>query len=145
MVISSDQKSVHYWVSHSPTTFSMAADSSLPECPWQQNKYNAKDKEACMSCIGNVFSKSGSLKIFLHRGNHLLSGQWVGIPSMASVWVCPFYVATQVRASNLNSPQITSGLNARPIFLLLSSKPFRLGWKKYESINNPGKRDKTKT
>lgn len=45
---------------------------------WQHSKHNAKDIEEQQSCIGNVFSKSGSLGIFFHGGNRLLSGQWVG-------------------------------------------------------------------
>lgn len=99
---------------------------------WQHNKHNAKDIEEQQSCIGNVFSKSGSLRTFFHRGNHLLSGQWVGIPSMASICVCSFCAASQVQAADPNSSQNSIWADVKANFfplcvpILMSKKPFRL-------------------
>lgn len=100
---------------HSPTHLIMEANLSLPECPFTGSIIN-EDIEEQQPCIGNVFSKSGSLRIFFHRGNHLLSGQWVGIPKMASICGCSFCVASEVRAPNTNSTQNQIWLDVKAHF-----------------------------
>lgn len=57
MLTPSDQQLLHCWVSHSPTSLSMTADLSLPECPFAGSRINTMPsrQESCSPALKMCF------------------------------------------------------------------------------------------